>query len=41
VIERYQSAGVRFLRTDEDGAVTATTDGNSLTVTTYADEHPQ
>jgi competence protein ComEC len=41
VIERYKSAGVRFLRTDEDGAVTATTDGTSLTVTTYADEHPQ
>ncbi|MGC1386119.1 MAG: MBL fold metallo-hydrolase [Candidatus Acidiferrales bacterium] len=41
VVERYKAAGVRLLRTDEDGAVTATTDGSSLTVTTYAAEHPQ
>jgi competence protein ComEC len=41
VVERYESAGVRFLRTDKDGAVTATTDGKSLTVTTYAEQNPQ
>jgi competence protein ComEC len=41
VVERYRAAGVRFLRTDKDGAVTATTDGKTLTVTTYAEEHPQ
>jgi len=39
VVERYESAGVRFLRTDRDGAVTATTDGKTLTVTTYAEQH--
>jgi competence protein ComEC len=38
-VERYESAGVRFLRTDRDGAVTATTDGETLTVTTYAEQH--
>jgi competence protein ComEC len=41
VVERYRAAGVRFLRTDRDGAVTATTDGKSLVVTTYAEQHPQ
>jgi competence protein ComEC len=41
VVERYQAAGVRFLRTDKDGAVTATADGTALVVTTYAEEHPQ
>ena len=41
VVERYKAAGVRFLRTDQDGAVTATTDGTSLTVSTFAEEHPQ
>jgi competence protein ComEC len=40
VVERYRAAGVRFLRTDKDGAVTATTDGTSLTVKTYAEDHP-
>jgi competence protein ComEC len=40
VVERYQAAGTRFLRTDRDGAVTATTDGKTLTVTTYAEQHP-
>lgn len=36
VVERYAAAGVRFLRTDRDGAVT---DGQSLTVRTFAEEH--
>ncbi len=40
VVERYKDAGVRFLRTDKDGAVTATTDGKTLSVTTYAEQHP-
>ena len=40
VVERYESAGVRFLRTDRDGAVTATTNGKALVVTTYLEQHP-
>jgi competence protein ComEC len=39
-VERYAQAGVRFLRTDHDGAVTALTDGHELTVTTFAESHP-
>ena len=35
VVERYARAGVRFLRTDRDGAVTALTDGRSLSVRTF------
>jgi competence protein ComEC len=41
VVERYRAAGIRFLRTDKDGAVTATTDGKTMTVKTYAEEHPR
>lgn len=37
VIERYDHAGVRLLRTDRDGAVTALTDGQSLSVHAYAE----
>jgi competence protein ComEC len=41
VVERYARAGVRFLRTDRDGAVTSVTDGHGLVVHTFAEEHPQ
>jgi hypothetical protein len=34
VVQRYADAGVRFLRTDRDGAVTALTDGHDLIVHT-------
>jgi competence protein ComEC len=40
VVERYERAGVRFLRTDRDGAVTALTNGHDLTVSTFAESHP-
>jgi competence protein ComEC len=36
VVERYAAAGVRFLRTDRDGEVTALSDGKDLTVRTFA-----
>jgi competence protein ComEC len=39
-IERYTQAGVHLLRTDRDGIVTALTDGHTLTVTTFAESHP-
>ncbi|MGH9681378.1 MAG: DNA internalization-related competence protein ComEC/Rec2, partial [Candidatus Acidiferrales bacterium] len=35
VLDRLKAAGVRFYRTDRDGAITAVTDGTRLTVTTY------
>jgi competence protein ComEC len=41
VLERYERAGVRLLRTDHDGAVTAITDGQNLEVRTFAELHPQ
>ena len=37
-VERCAQAGVRFLRTDRDGAVTALTDGHGLVVHTFAEE---
>jgi len=38
VVQRYAQAGVRFLRPDRDGAVTALTDGHGLVVHTFAKE---
>jgi len=35
VIERLEAAGVRVYRTDRDGAITAITDGKTLTVSTF------
>ncbi len=35
VVERLKAAGVRVYRTDRDGAITATTDGQTLTVSTF------
>ena len=40
VLERYEQAGVRLLRTDHDGAVAAITDGQNLEVRTFAELHP-
>ena len=37
-VERYQESGTRLLRTDRDGAITAITDGTTLSVQTYADQ---
>ncbi|MGA3292638.1 MAG: DNA internalization-related competence protein ComEC/Rec2 [Candidatus Acidiferrales bacterium] len=38
VIERYSNAGVQLLRTDRDGAITAITDGQNLSVHAYAEQ---
>jgi competence protein ComEC len=35
VTERLEAAGVRVYRTDRDGAITASTDGRTLSVTTF------
>jgi competence protein ComEC len=37
VVERYARAGIRLFRTDRDGAVTLTTDGQRVWMSTYAD----
>jgi competence protein ComEC len=36
VTERLEAAGVRVFRTDRDGAITASTDGTTLSVSTFA-----
>lgn len=35
VVERLEAAGVRVYRTDRDGAITATTDGRTMNVSTF------
>jgi competence protein ComEC len=35
VVERLEAAGIRVYRTDRDGAITATTDGKALNVSTF------
>lgn len=36
VVDRYESDGINLLRTDRDGAITAVTDGQSISVHDYA-----
>jgi competence protein ComEC len=38
VVARYQQAGTMLLRTDRDGSVTLSTDGNRVWVATYRDD---
>jgi len=38
VLDRYRAAGAEVYRTDQDGAVTVTTDGYSLHVDTFAEQ---
>ena len=40
VMERLEAAGVRVYRTDRDGAITATTDGRTLIVSTFLHASP-
>jgi competence protein ComEC len=40
VLERLEAAGVRVYRTDRDGAITATTDGRALNVSTFLNASP-
>jgi competence protein ComEC len=35
ILQRYNDAGVNIFRTDRDGAITITTDGNNLHITTF------
>jgi len=37
VLERLRSAGVRVLRTDRDGAVTALSDGQTLRIHSFVE----
>jgi len=38
IVERYQEYGIRLLRTDRDGAITALSDGHNVSVRAYAEE---
>jgi competence protein ComEC len=40
-VERYRQAGIRLLRTDRDGAVTALTGGKNLVVSSYSETLPR
>lgn len=40
IVERYADAGIRTLRTDRDGAVTAVTAGDQLSVHSFAESRP-
>ena len=41
VVEEFRGRGARVVRTDREGAATVSTDGRSLTLRTYVQEHPQ
>lgn len=41
IVDRYRRAGVRLFRTDKDGAVTAMTDGDTLSVHSFAESRSQ
>lgn len=41
VVERYTEHHTKLFRTDRDGAITASTDGRNLTVTTFRDSYPR
>ncbi|MGH9730914.1 MAG: ComEC/Rec2 family competence protein, partial [Candidatus Acidiferrales bacterium] len=38
-VQRYGAKGIRLLQTDQSGAVTASTDGHTLTVQTFVSAH--
>jgi competence protein ComEC len=40
VVDKLEAAGVRVYRTDRDGAITAITDGHTLTVNTFRRTNP-
>jgi len=40
VVQRYKEQKTRLLETDRDGAVTALTDGTTLSIHTYRESHP-
>jgi competence protein ComEC len=37
VVDRFEKAGVRIYRTDRDGAITVSTDGESVWIRTWAE----
>jgi len=41
VLDEFRGRGTRVVRTDHDGAATVTTDGHSISLRTYVQEHPQ